>query len=233
MADDGAENTTRLVLLISSYSFLDHPHCTYIMPHLHFLCLAETSIRLRHPLIRPDSSQSIEQVLRIILVLDLLKLRVIVAIEHALPIRILKIALVHVSVSAARQNLLDARHDLLGEEILGVGHLLERHLEGPGDGDCRGHDGVAPACVDGIVRVSAGGEGGVEADADDLGAQFVHVAEGGDEIVGLVHGDVSGDEGSAVESDALVDMQLVNMNKFFEICKHGRLTTGRGANIVS
>jgi len=198
-----------------------------------FLCLAETSIRLRHPLIRPDSSQSIEQVLRIILVLDLLKLRIVIAIKHALPIPILEIALVHVSVSATRQNLLDARHDLLGEEVLGVGHLLEGHLEGPGDGDGCGHYGVAPACVDGVPGVSASGEGGVEADADDLGAQFVHVAEGGDEVVGLVNGDISGDEGSAVESDALVGVKLVNMDKVLDICRRSKLTTGIGANIAS
>lgn len=108
--------------------------------------------------------------IRIILVLNLFQLRVIIAIEHTLPIRILEIALVHVSVSAARQNLLQARHDAVGEQVLGAEHFLKGDFEGPGEGDGRGHDGVAPAGVDGVIGVAAGGEGGVEADADDLGA---------------------------------------------------------------
>ena len=149
--------------------------------------------------------------LRIILVLDLLKLRVVVTIEHALPIGILEITLVHVSVSATGQNLLQARHDLVGEKILGVEHVLEGHLERPGDGDGCGHDGIAPACVDGVVGVAAGGEGCVQADANDLSAQCVHVAEGGDEVLGLVHGDIPGNEGSAVEGDALVGVKSGNV----------------------
>jgi hypothetical protein len=155
-------------------------------------------------------------VLRVILVLDPLELRVIVAIEHTLPIRVLEIALVHVSVSATGQNLLDAWHDLVGEQILGVEHFLVGDFEGPRNGDGRGHDGVAPTCVDGVVGVAAGGEGGVEADADDLGAQSVHVAEGGDEVVGFVDGNISGNEGSAVESDALVGMKSINANIVFD-----------------
>ena len=86
--------------IISSWYFLrDGDLDAQLFP----LRLAKTSILLRFPVIRPHSRNGIEQVVRVVFVLDLFQPRVVHAIVVALPVTIAEIRLIEVRASIRSQ----------------------------------------------------------------------------------------------------------------------------------
>jgi hypothetical protein len=134
--------------------------------------LAKTPVLLRLPVIRPDSRDSVEQVVRVVLVLDLQQPRVIDPVIRLLPIWVLEVCLIEVG-APIRSQLSKLRHQNIGHQILVGKHILPRPREVPRRSDDGIDEVVAPRWVDSVVRVAGSRERGVGGDSDELGTLLV------------------------------------------------------------
>ena len=187
--------------IISSWYFLrDGDLDAQLFP----LRLAKTSILLRFPVIRPHSRNGIEQVVRVVFVLDLFQPRVVHAIVVALPVTIAEIRLIEVRASI-RSQLSQLRNQNISHQILVREHVLPRRSEAPWRGDDGVDEVVAPSWVDGVVRVAGSRERSVGRNSDELGALLVDEAIRGCERRVIVFNHGSRNEAAAVLCDSDID----------------------------
>jgi len=139
------------------------------------LRLAKTTVLLRLPVIRPNSRNGIEQVVRVVLVLDAFKPWVILTIENRFPVLLLKVSFVKVS-APVRSQLGELWNQNISHQVLVRKHILPRRGEVPRRGDDGVDEVVAPPWADSIIGEAGSRERGVGCDSDELGALLVDEA---------------------------------------------------------
>lgn len=122
--------------------------------HIRPVCLAQSPVFLRFPKVGPDRCDCVEQVQRIILRLDGLELGVVGAVEDFLEVRLSEVSLVEIGRAIGSQ-LCQFWHKHFCHQLLACKHLLPRSGEVPGSSDDCVDECVAPAGVDGVVRMSS------------------------------------------------------------------------------
>lgn len=157
-------------------------------------------LRVLRPVLTPHGRLRIPDSTRIIQLLDRQLLRVVRPIETLLPVRILRIRLIHIRAPtrAHRRQLLERARDVRGDEGAGVDVGLEGRSVVVGLADDDVDDAAAPGGEDGVRRDGLGdGEVGVHDGFDHDVAAVEEGAEGLRQRGGLAGDDAAGDEPAA------------------------------------
>lgn len=140
-----------------------------------YLGRAHTTLLIDIPIFTTDSLESIEEVIRIILLLDCQQGDVVDAEEGLLPVWLAEVGLVLVA-STTGSDSLKLRHILVRHAPLIGNHLGPRGSLVPNGANLHGDGRVTPRGEDGVVDIA--GFGDVETDTDGNNAAFGDVANG-------------------------------------------------------
>lgn len=159
------------------------------------LSSAHTAGVIDSPVITANSLEGIEEVVRIILLLDLQQGAVVAAEEGILPVGLTEVGLVLVASTAGSDGL-KLRDKLIGDAILVGDHVSPGSLFVPGCADLHGDGSVTEGGENGVVDITRVGD--IEADTNGNHAVFGDVADGGGDAgwVGVECG--TGDEAASV-----------------------------------
>jgi hypothetical protein len=156
---------------------------------------AHTSLVINIPVVTTNSLESIEEVIRIILLLNLQQGIVVATEESVLPVWLTEVGLILVT-STTRSNNLKLRHKLVGHAPLISDHIGPRGSLVPGSTDLHGDSRRTESGEDSVVDIA--GVGDVEADTDGNDAVFGDVADGGGDAGWVGVEGVTGDESASV-----------------------------------
>jgi len=142
--------------------------------------------------------RSIEDVLRVILILDGDEFVIVLAIEVLLPIGIAVVAFREVCGPSGR-NLSKPRRQFVRDHFECILHRLQGDFVAPGRDDEKRDQCLAPARVDSVVGGVVRGGRSIQADADHRGAVLVQEAEGVYHALAVVQDDVPREESPCVD----------------------------------